>query len=196
MADGESSVRLEIAAYLGHAAARDLLGGKAPQPFALASMKLGGDRNWRKAMRAIGHEPVAKAACSIAEMALAEYSKNPDSVSEVESQARMAVESLIAWRNGPIAPETRTAVERNAIRFSLNVNVGGELRDHSGFRGQSVGRIIGKCASVVLAPENPRFVRWFGEAAESLCKDFSVSEEHIGEMIAKVFLPFLMIKQH
>lgn len=196
MADGESSVSLDIAAYLGHAASRDLLGVKAPQPFGLASMKHGGDRHWRRAMRAIGHEPVAIAACSIAEMALTEYSKNPDSVAEVESQARMAVESLIAWRNAPISPEARAAVERNAIRFSLNVNVGGLLRDHSGYRGQSLGRIIGKCASVVLAPDNPRYVRWFGEAAESLINDFPVSEEQLCEAIATVFQPFFLINEH
>jgi len=131
MADGECSVSLDIAAYLGHAASRDLLGVKAPQPFGLASMKHGGDRHWRRAMQAIGHEPIAKTACSIAEMALAEYSKNPDSVAEVDSQAKLAVESLSSWRNAPIAPETRTAIDRNAIRFSLNVNVGGVLLDHA-----------------------------------------------------------------
>ena len=196
MADGESSLSLDIAAYLGHTSSRDLLGVKAPLPFGLVSMKHGGDRQWRRAMQAIGHEPVAKAACSIAEMALAAYSKNPDSVAEVESQAKLAVESLSSWRNAPISPETRTAVERNAIRFSLNVNVGGMLRDHSGFRGQSLGRIIGKCASVVLAPENPRYVRWFGEAAESLCKDFRVSEAQICAAIAKAFQPCLFINEH
>ncbi|MBI1325248.1 hypothetical protein GC170_18950 [bacterium] len=186
---------LEIAAYLGHSASRNLLGTKAPEPFELASMKHGGDRHWRMALRAIGHEPVAKAACSIAEIALTEYSKNPDSVSEVDSQARMAVESLIAWRNAPISLETRAAVERNAIRFALNVNVGGVLRDHSGYCGQSLGRILGKCASIVLAPENPRYVRWFGEAAESLCMDFPVSEEHLCMTIAKVFQPCFSIDE-
>lgn len=196
MADGESSVSLDIAAYLGHAASRDLLGVKAPQPFELASMKHGGDRQWRRAMRAIGHEPVAKAACSIAKMALTEYSKNPDSVAEVESQAGMAVESLIAWRNSPNSPESLKAIERNAIGFSLNVNVGGVLRDHSGHRGQSLGRIIGKCASVVLAPENPRYVRWFGEAAESINNDFPVSGEQLCEAIATAFLPFFLLNEH
>jgi hypothetical protein len=144
-------------------------------------------------MHTLGHEPLAMASCALAEMALSEYAKSPDSVSEVESEAILAVKSLAEWKQDPNSALARTAVERNAIGFSVHANVGERLFELAGFRGRSLARIVGKCAGVVLAIENPRHVRWFGEAAEELCQIFQIPEELVCRAIATAFRPYLQL---
>jgi hypothetical protein len=180
-----------LAAYLGCVPSSEQPGTQLVQPFRLASMIRGGDRHWRTAMKMIGHEPLGMAACAVAELALAEYSKSPDAGPEVASQAILAVESLVEWQNAPDSPIGRSSVERKSIGFSVSVNVGEHLYEHSGFRARSLGRIVGKCASVVLSPENPRRVRWFGEAAEELCRIFNVPEDQLCIAISTAFHPYL-----
>ncbi len=182
---------VEIASFLGLAPRLDSPGKRQSRQFGLSSMTRGGDRTWRAAMHSLGHEPLAMAACTLAEMAISEYAKAPDSGSEFESEAILAVKSLSDWKHDPNSAIARTAIERNAIGFAVHVNVGERLFDLAGFRGRSLGRIIGKCASVVLAPENPRYVRWFGEAAEELCHVFHLPEEQFCRAVANVFQPYL-----
>lgn len=190
-ANRSENSRLVISAYLGMESARASLGPAAPEPFGLASMIRGGDHQWRAAMLCLGHEPVAVAACALAELALEIYSIAPDSSFEVHSKASEAVDSLTEWKMAPGSPSALAAVERNAIGFSVNVSVGECLFDQAGFRGKILGRIVGKCASVVLAPDNSRYVRWFGEAVEFLFNFYGIEEDLICRTVALAFQPYL-----
>lgn len=192
MATNESdNARLLISSYLGLESSRASLGPLAPKPFGLASMIRGGDRHWRDAMNHLGHEPVAVAACGLAELALATYSIAPDSSFEFHTSAIAAVDSLTEWKMAPGSSAALKTVERNAIGFSVNVSVGERLYDQAGFRGKTLGRIVGKCASVVLSPGNSRYVRWFGEAAESLFNNYRIEEDQICRTVALAFQPYL-----
>ena len=182
--------RLEVAAYLGCQPARASLGAAAPPTFGLPSMRFGGDRRWRRAMRTLGHLPAAVAAVAIAELALDAYRASPDSPPEVESLAREAVGALQAWRCDPHSETLAEGVRVKAGDFCLAVDVGGRLSRETGYRGRALGRVVGSCYSVILAPENPRYVRWLGEAAETTCKALGVPEPRLCAAVAGAMLPF------
>lgn len=184
--------RMRVAAYLGYPPARELLGSESPTVFSLESMRRGGDRCWREAMRAMGHEPVAAAACAIAELALAAYLDKPDSASEVAALAGEAVAALRNWSGDPQSDTLRADVREKAGNFCLAVDVGGRLAEVTGFRGRQLGSVLGKCYSTVLAPDNPRLVRWFGEAAEITCRTLGVPEPSVGRAVSAVLLPFVL----
>jgi hypothetical protein len=180
------------AAYLGHQPARELLGAKAPATFSLQSMLLGGDRNWRKTMRFLGHKPAGFAACEIARVALEDYLAAPDSPPHVVSLAQDAVYALEAWKKDPQSELAKAGIYDKTASFCLAVDVSGKFRNETGFYGIQLGWVIGRCYSVVLAPENPRHVRWLGQAAEMTCRHFHVSEEDMCQLVAKVMIPFAL----
>ena len=180
------------AAYLGHQPARELLGAKAPATFSLQSMLLGGDRNWRKTMRFLGHKPAAFAACEIASVALEDYLAAPDSSPQVVTLAKDAVRALEVWKKDPQSELAKAGIYDKTESFFLAVEIGGKLRDETGFYGIQLGRVIANCYSVVLAPDNPRYVRWLGQAAEMTCRHFHVSETDICQLVAKVMIPFAL----
>src|SRR5262249_15607785 len=136
--------RVALAAYLGHRPARGLLGAASPPIGSFQSMQLGGDRHWRNAMRALGHEPAAVARCAIAELALAAYLTAPDAPPEVEALAREAVGALQLWKRDTASEVRRADVAERGGDFSLAVDVGGRLSKESGFRARSLGRVVGR----------------------------------------------------
>lgn len=184
--------RVALAAYLGHPAARRLLGAAAPAMGSLGSMRRGGDRPWRNAMRALGHGPTAVAACAVAELALTSYLTAPDAPPEVEALAREAVGALRSWKRGTSSELRRADLSQRGREFCLAVDVCGRLSKESGFRARSLGRVVGRCYSVVLAPETRRHVRWLGEAAEDTCRLLGVPEATVWEAVASALLPYAL----
>ncbi len=184
-----------LAAYLGHLPAQELLGAKSPKKFSLQSMVRGGDRAWRNAMLAVGHEAAAVAACSVAELGLDAYLTAPDAPAEVEALAQDAVAALRSWRMEPRSQERMAEVSEKGKKFSLAVNVGGRLRNVSGWRAQNLGRVVGLCYSVVLAPENRRYVRWLGEAAEATCLLLDGAQTTIIDAVASALLPYAIASE-
>jgi hypothetical protein len=183
---------IQLAGYLGHEAARVALGLEAPDGFTLDSMIRGGDRRWRAAMRALGHVAAGTAACSLADLALGAYLAAPDSGPEVTALARAAVASLGRWRESPDSAQARAAVRESGLGFYLAVEVGGPLYGAAGERGRRLGRVVGKCASVVLDHENPRHVRSLGEAASGVSDFPGVSEDAVRRAVASAMLPFAL----
>ncbi len=186
---------LSLAAYLGHLHAQEVLGAKSPKKFSLQSMVHGGDRAWRAAMLAVGHEAAAVAACAVAELGLEAYLTAPDAPSEVEALARDVVAALRSWRMEPRSQDRLAEVSENGKRFCLAVNVGGRLRNVSGWRAQNLGRVVGLCYSVVLAPENRRYVRWLGEAAEATCQLLDGAQTTITDAVASALLPYVITSE-
>ncbi|HLJ91618.1 MAG TPA: hypothetical protein VKU02_00360, partial [Gemmataceae bacterium] len=187
-----SPERLALAAYLGHQPARRLLGPASPPMGTLQSMRLGGDRPWRKAIRALGHEPAAVAACAIAELALRAYLAAPDAPLEVEALARDAVGALQSWRRDTRSELRRAEVAERGAGFCLAVDVGGRFSKERGFRASSLSRVVGRCYSVVLAPETRRHVRWLGEAADETCRLLDVPGATVWEAVAAALLPYVL----
>ncbi len=185
--------RVAVAAYLGHRPAQELLGPASPPTFSLQSMRLGGDRAWRQAMRALGHEPAAVAACAVAELALNAYLTEPDAPAEVEALAREAVAALREWRSERQSERRLADVAEKAGNFCLAVGVGGRLCEASGQRAGWLGRVVGQCYSVVLAPQNRRHVRWLGEAAEGTCRLLGVPEATVWDAVAAALLPYATV---
>lgn len=190
-----TAIASPLAAYLGHLPAQEQLGAKSPKKFSLQSMVRGGDRAWRAAMRVVGHEAAAVAACAVAELGLDAYLKAPDAPAEVEALARDAVAALRSWRMEPQSLDRLAGVSENGKGFCLAVNVGGRLHSVSGWRAQSLGRVVGLCYSVVLAPENRRYVRWLGEAAEATCRLLDVAQTTIIDAVASALLPYAIASE-
>jgi hypothetical protein len=186
-----SRERTALAAYLGYPPAKVFLGHESPPAFSLESMTRGGDRRWRVTMRELGHESAAVAACAIAELALAAYLTEPDSIAEVGDLAQEAVAALRRWRSEPQSATRRAEVEEKGCRFCLAVQVGGRLQGETGYRGGRLGFIIGKCYSTVVAPDNRRHVRWLGEAAEATCHQLKVSEVSVCAAVSDAVMPYV-----
>lgn len=178
---------LHLAAYLGHAPSRETLGEAALPRFTLQSMVKGGDKLWRLAMKMVGHDAVAAAACTVAEQAYRAYQIAPDAPDDVERMARDAVDAIREWQpqsSNESLIRLRSVVEN----FCLSVNVGGAARDISGFHMQSLGHVVGLCHSVIAAPENPRYVRWLGEAAEVASRALHADPTALESAIAAALL--------
>jgi hypothetical protein len=190
-----TAIASPLVAYLGHLPARELLGAKSPQKFSMQSMVRGGDRAWRDAMQVVGHEAVAVAACAVAELGIDAYLTAPDAPAEVEALARDAVAALRSWRSEPRSQDRLAEVSENGKRFCLAVKVGGRPHNVSGWRAQNLGGVVGLCYSVVLAPENRRYVRWLGEAAEATCRLLGVSQTTIVDAVASALLPYAIASE-
>ncbi len=186
--DASCRDRLILAAYLGEPSSRAALGADVPEVFSLGSMVRGGDRRWRAVMRQLGHGPAAEAACAVAELALSAYLAAPDSGSEVAGLARAAVAALGRWREGADPAQALAVVREDGLGFALAVDVGGRLSRVTGERGRQLGRVVGKCVSVILAPANPRYVRWLGEAADGAHAGLGVAEDVICRAVARALL--------
>jgi hypothetical protein len=184
--------RVALAAYLGHRPAKELLGSASPKAFSLQSMRHGGDRAWRNAMRALGHESAAVAACAVAELALNAYLNAPDAPLEVEALAREAVAALHGWRKERQSERRLADVAEKGRNSCLAVDVGGRLGDASGPRARWLGRVVGWCYGVVLAAQNRRHVRWLGEAAEGTCRLLNVPEAAMCNAMAAALLPYAL----
>jgi hypothetical protein len=184
--------RLMLAAYLGDGTARGILGSQAPDVFSLGSMLRGGDRPWRALMRELGHEPVAVAACDIAELALAAFIANSESGPEFATLARDAEAALGHWRNNPRSDKARAELQKDTLGFCIAVDVGGQLSSAAGESGRQFGRVLGMCASVVLGPENRRYVRWLGEAAQGTCRLLGVPEDEVCRTVSCALLPYIL----
>jgi hypothetical protein len=182
--------RLWVAAYLGNEPARELLKAKAPPRFSLQSMRHGGDRNWRTAMRIVGRKPAAFAACEIARAALEIYLEHPDSPEEVGRLAADAVGALTSWKDHPQVDLVTLLVKERCLAFFLAVDVGGNLWRKTGAEGHRLGHIVGHCYGVVL-PNNGLYVRSLGEAAENLHR-FGLDEEQICRIISRELLSDLL----
>jgi hypothetical protein len=193
-----------VAAYLGHEPAMERLKAKAPARFSLRSMHHGGDKNWRRAMRTIGHKPAAFAACEIARTALETYVQHPDppemypqhpeAPGEIGGLAADAVGALISWKDHPQAESVTLLLNERCPAFFLAVNVGGkwwkEFRGDSGlWRGGMLGGIVGDCYSVVMA-DSGLYVRSLGEAAEGLHR-FGLDEQRVCRIISQELLAHL-----
>lgn len=181
----------QIAAYLGYQPARERLGIDAPPPFSLEAMRRGGDRNWRRAMQTLGHQAAAASACAVAELALTAYQALPEALPEVETLATGLVDALRNWQRAPERTRSRMEVTQKGKDFCLAVDVGGHWHEKAGYLGQSLGRALGRCYSVVLSPENPRYVRWLGEAADITSHALNVPEHTVCEVVAASLLPLV-----
>ena len=184
-----------LAAYLGHPPARAALGAGAPAVFSLRSMRLGGDRAWRAAMRVLGHAAAADAARAVAGLAADAFAAAPDAPAEVGAFARDAVAALRDWPARPRPEDGLAGLSEECRRFCLAVDVGGELRGVSGPRARSLGRVVGLCWGVVsaagaAADNNRRYVRWLGEAAEAACRLLVVPEGAVTGAVAAALLPY------
>jgi hypothetical protein len=95
----------------------------------------------------------------------------------------------------PRSKDRLAEVSENGKKFCLAVNVGGTLHNVSGWRAQNLGRVVGLCYSVVLAPENRRYVRWLGEAAEATCRLLGVAQTTIVDAVASALLPYAIASE-
>lgn len=159
--------------------------------FSLQSMLRGGDRKWRAAMQLIGHEAAADAACDVAGLAFDAYCSKQDANDQVYRLASEAIQALKEWKRIVHSPEANSALNEVANRFFLAVAVGGEFFTASGFRARALGHIIGLCSSVVLAPANPRYVRWLGEAVDQTHRLLNVEESSLKQTISSATLPYV-----
>ena len=181
---------MEIAAYLGHEPSREILGADAPTLFSFDALQRGGDRSWRRVMQTLGHYPVAVCACAIATLAWDAYQQAQDADAEVAALAKPLVDALQKWQQEPHSVETIEQIRRTGTEFCLTVNVGGGWYHKAGYAGQALGRALGLCYSVALAPENPRYVRWLGEAVEILRDASHLREDRLCRKITASLLPF------
>lgn len=125
-------------------------------------------------------------------MALSAYLAAPDSEPEVAELARTAVTALDRWREGTDPTRALADVREVGLGFVLAVDVGGRLFHPAGERGRQLGRVIGKCVNVVLAPENPRHVRSLGEAAEGVCGVLGVAEDTVCRAVTEALVPYVL----
>ncbi|MBL8808915.1 MAG: hypothetical protein JNM43_01960 [Planctomycetaceae bacterium] len=186
---------LHLAAYLGDEASRAALGAAALAKFSLQSMLRGGDRHWRAAMKLLDRAASEDAACSVAELAFAAYGSNLDSNDAVNRLAKDAMEALRTWQKCRHSLDLSTRLKSTAEKFVLAVQVGGDYFDLSGFQTRAFGMVMGGCYSVIFAGENPRFVRWLGEAADYAHRLLKVDEAILVKEISAALMPSVRSKE-
>jgi hypothetical protein len=175
-----------VLAYLGDQAARAHWGPKAPPAFTLASMKHGGDRNWRTTCRILSHACVSAMAREVLRLSWEIYQEHPDPNAEIQELARQAVHSALDWNGASTTLVQSLLLEERCARFFLAVDVGGSHFQITSSQAYWLGRLVGDVFSVILGAQSRRYVRSLGDAVEVAMEHFCVPEAAIYSEIAEL----------